>query len=248
MNFQDQTVLITGGSGGIGESIAMRMANLGAYVMITGRNQSKLATIAATNQRIQYVGADLQSPDAYDYIIQHTLEQFSSLNVLINNAGILDPLTLESATLARLQRLFHMHVVAPTLLVQAALPYLRKSKGHVINIGSSLGHIAQHGQIGYGTSKAALEQLTKNMAIELADYQIKVNCIAPGPTATNILKTAGFSESEIRQSNNEMKNMVPLGRRGLPEEIADIVSKICDPSVRWLTGQILSVDGGMSVA
>lgn len=248
MNFKGKTVIVTGGGSGIGKAIAIKFAELKANVIIVGRNEERLRNTADLDSGIAFVQADLLDLNSYSKVINSTIEQFGSLDILVNNAGILKPMFIENVDLEDFSELFQVNIYAPALLVKEALIYLKQTEGQVMNIGSSLGHIPDVGQIGYGTSKAALEQLTKNMAVELAEYGIRVNCVAPGPTDTEILAMAGFSEEMIAQSNSDMKEQLPLGRRGHPDEIAEMVIKMCDPSVSWITGQVLSVDEAMSIA
>lgn len=247
LNLSDKALIITGGGSGIGKAIALKATRAGGNVLIAGRTLEKLKNTAELHKDIEYIPADLANPGSHLQIIRTASDLFGRIDVLVNNAGMFKPVTLENADYALMEKMFRVNVFAPALLAKEALPYLKKSKGHVINVGSSLGHIAGIGQIGYGTSKGALEQLTRNMAHELGRYDVQVNCIAPGPTKTDILENSGLSKQAIQQSNREMINLLPLGRRGDPEEVADFVLNVCSPENTWVTGQVISIDGGMSV-
>jgi NAD(P)-dependent dehydrogenase (short-subunit alcohol dehydrogenase family) len=147
-----------------------------------------------------------------------------------------------------MQKMLVTNVIGPSLLIRESIPALAQTQGTIINVSSTNGHKAVAGVTAYAASKAALEHLTKCLALELAAQGIRVNGVAPGPTETDILSKSGLTSEMIQQSNEAVLQAIPLGRRGRAKEVADWIVKLADPSASWLTGVIIDVDGGLSAA
>jgi NAD(P)-dependent dehydrogenase (short-subunit alcohol dehydrogenase family) len=143
--------------------------------------------------------------------------------------------------------LFATNILGPTLLSRAALPSLKATQGSIVNISSTFGHKASPMISHYAASKAALEHLTRCWALELAPFGIRVNAVAPGPTETDILERSGMSADAVDQIKKEEALRIPLGRRGDPEEVASWIVKLAEPEASWMTGQVISVDGGLGI-
>ncbi|MEV5177860.1 SDR family oxidoreductase [Streptomyces flaveolus] len=135
------------------------------------------------------------------------------------------------------------NVIAPTMLAQAALPHLRRSHGSIINVSSTYGHRPQPGAAHYAASK----ELTRTWALELAKDGVRVNSVAPGPTESEALSLSGLTEEDVTRVKKEQAAQIPLGRRGEPEEVASWIVRFADPTSTWLTGQILTIDGGLEL-
>jgi NAD(P)-dependent dehydrogenase (short-subunit alcohol dehydrogenase family) len=245
--YLDKVVIVTGGGSGIGRATAIRFAQKGARVLISGRRAEALAETMRLHSNITSVVADMRLETDAAAVLGNAIDFYGRVDVLINNAGAFIAGPLETVTANVVRELFETNVFGPTWLSQTALPHLKTTQGSIINISSTFGHKASPQIALYAASKAALEQLTRCWALELAPYRIRVNAIAPGPTETPILERAGLPPAVIESVKREEVARTPLGRRGTPEEIAQWIVTLADPTVSWITGQVLSVDGGLSV-
>ncbi len=240
----NQTVVITGGSSGIGKAAALAFANQGASVLITGRRVAMLNEMANQHENITALLADSADPDSAKLIIDTAISMWGKLDVLVNNAGagVISPLA--SVTEKQITDVFAINVVATSLLTSAALPHLQVSQGSVINVSSVLGQKSSPGLSHYGASKAALDYLTRTWALELAP-DIRVNAVAPGPTESGALTgMMGLSEEQAEAVKEQEKSMIPLNTRGVPDDISHWIVTLASPSAAWMTGQVIGVDGG----
>ncbi|MFF9458586.1 SDR family NAD(P)-dependent oxidoreductase [Streptomyces flaveolus] len=181
-------------------------------------------------------------------MVDAAIERWGHLDALVNNAGATRMMPLAETTAAGISALFELNVTAPSLLARAALPHLRLRRGTIVNVSSTYGHRPLPGAAHYAASKAALEQLTRTWARELAADGIRVNAVAPGPTESEALAAAGLPASAVEQVKREEAGRIPLGRRGEPQEIAAWILRLAEPTATWLTGQVLTVDGGLELA
>ena len=248
MNETTRTVaIVTGGSSGIGAQTALRLAERGHSVVITGRDRDRLAQVASRTAQIVAIRADMADSKDLEALVEQTIERFGRIDMLINNAGMFTAGPFEDLEVSQLQRIFEINAVGPAVLSRLCMPYLEQADGAIVNVSSTMAHKAAPGVAAYAASKAALEQLTRNLAVELGPRGIRVNAVAPGPTRTPILERAGFSREMIEASNAQLTAQMPLGRLGNPDEVARWVVELAD-SPTWVTGQVLSVDGGLAVA
>jgi NAD(P)-dependent dehydrogenase (short-subunit alcohol dehydrogenase family) len=247
-NMQDKVVIVTGGSSGIGFAAATGFAGAGAKVLVTGRRAETLD--AATGRIAGAVGlvADVSVPEDAARTIQTAVDAWGRLDVLVNNAGAGAILPLADATADRVADIFAVNVVGPSLLAAAALPHLAATKGTIINISSTYGHRPIAGLSHYAASKAALEQLTRCWALELAPKGIRVNGVAAGPTESGALTgMMGLSAEQAEAVKSDERNRIPLQRRGEPRDVAQWIVSLADPGASWVTGQIIAVDGGLGL-
>lgn len=247
MNFTDTAVIVTGAGSGIGRAAARLFADAGARVLGVGRREDALKATAADHPRIAVHPADLRTPETAQGVIDTALARWGRLDVLVNNAGATGMMPLAETTAEGIADLFDLNVTAPSLLSSAALPHLRDAKGAIVNVSSTYGHRPLPGAAHYAASKAALEHLTRSWALELAPDGIRVNALAPGPTESEALTAAGIPQPVVDQIKQDEASRIPLGRRGEPEEVATWILRLADPQTTWLTGQTLTLDGGLEL-
>ena len=245
---QDRVVIVTGGGTGIGRATAIRFARAGAWVVVVGRRIAPLEETAGVSDRIVPVAADLLNEADRERIVQDVSRRWGRLDVLVNNAGAFVQRSLETVDQEMITSLLAINVVGPSLLSQAALPFLKETQGSIVNISSTFGHKAAPLISHYAASKAALEHLTRCWALELAPHRIRVNAIAPGPTETEILERSGLPAATIELIKEEEAERVPLKRRGTSDEVATWVMSLADPAATWVTGQVIAIDGGLSIS
>ena len=181
-----QNILITGGSSGIGKGIAFYFYSHGWQVLITGRDQKKLDEVKKEMPRIHTVLYDnLKDNDELGILKSIKDNLGGRLDILVNNAGHVELGTIEDISQKSMEDMYKSHLISPSLLTSACLPFLTKTKGQILNISSSVGIKAYAQTTAYGSAKAALNMITKIWALELAPKGIRVNAIAPGPTAVS---------------------------------------------------------------
>ncbi len=245
-SFQDKTVLITGGGAGIGRAAALQFAAQGARVVVTGRRAAQLQALADAHPAIDFVVADAANPADAQRTIDTVVQRWGALDVLVNNAGAGAILPLADATAAQVSQIFAVNVVGPSLLATAALPQLKARRGVIVNLSSTFGHKAAAALSHYAASKAAVEMLTRCWALELAPAGVRVNAVAAGPTDTDFLvERMQLSPAQAEEVKAQERRQIPLGRRGTPDEVAAWIVALAAPLGAWVTGQVVTVDGGL---
>ncbi|MRG56729.1 glucose 1-dehydrogenase [Phyllobacterium sp. SYP-B3895] len=245
-SFHDKVVIITGGSSGIGLAAAKQFAAQGAKVLITGRRSGVLQEITAANPNIEGLVADAADPAAAHQTVDAAIRRWGRLDVLVNNAGAGAIRPLIESDADTISSVFAVNVTGPLLLAAAAVPHLAETKGTIINMSSTFGSKAAAVLSIYGSSKAAVEHLTRCWALELAPQGIRVNAIAPGPVESDFLRDRmNLSPEEIVAVIEQERKAIPLGRRGVPDDVAMWIVHLADPRATWMTGQVIAVDGGL---
>jgi NAD(P)-dependent dehydrogenase (short-subunit alcohol dehydrogenase family) len=244
----NQVVVITGGLTGIGRATALAFARAGADVIVSGRRddagQALADELRAEGASAAYIRADVRDEDDVRNLIEQTVARFGRLDVAVNNAGTEGkpgPLTEQTASIYAAT--FDTNVLGTVLSLKHELRVMMaQGHGSIVNLSSTMGHKGAAGAAIYTASKHAVEGLTKAAALEAAASGVRVNAVAPGPTDTEML--GRFTGTAERKAG--LIAGVPLGRAGVPEEIARAIVFVASDQASFMTGQIVSVDGGKS--
>ncbi len=238
-----RVAIVTGGGTGIGAAAAKLLAANGLDVVLVGRRPEPLEAVRAElGGHALAIAADVGDPAAPTLIVEQTLAAFGRIDVIVNNAAVIRTGPLDSVTRETFEEHYAANVAGPFFLVATALPSLRASEdAAVVNISSSVGSIVKPGTMLYGSTKAALEYLTRAWAYELAEDAIRVNCIAPGPVDTPIHAT--YSD-DLEATYVDLARRIPLHRMGRVEDIAAWVWLLVAPESSWTTGNVIHADGG----
>lgn len=239
-----KVALVTGASRGIGRASALALAEAGADVVLAARRPGPLEEAAAEvtklGRKALAVPTDTNDAAACDALVTKALETFGRVDVLVNNAGGTAPLTALALSDAELEQAFRFNVVSGFRLARALAPHMKNNGyGSVINMSSAMSHLVDSGFVAYGTTKAALDHMTRLLAAEWAPH-LRVNAISAGATVTDALE-AFMSMDELRDA---MIARHPLKRLGSPEDIAAAVLYLASPASAWVTGKVFEIDGG----
>ena len=235
-------MLVTGGGTGIGAAIARQFAVEGAAVVICGRRASVVtqtaAALASAGYTVLPVPGDIAT-DA-DRIVNTVVDRFGRLDVLVNNAAIAAGLDIEEMTIGAWRQVLAVNLDAAFELVLYALPHLATHQGCVLHISSISAVTGEFDDVAYATSKAALEGFSRRLAIELATHGVRSNVIRPG-----LIRTEAFAALPEDFYSSQLP-MIPLQRLGQPEDIARAAAFLCSAEASFITGAVLTVDGGES--
>jgi len=240
--------IVTGATSGIGRAAAMRFGRAGGSILAVGRDIAQLeavvADIDAAGGRGEACQADVTLRGSPEVIVRAALERFGGITTLVNAAGIIASGNVETTSDDQWDTMMDINVDAPFRLMRAAAPHLPPSTGSIVNVSSVTGLRAFPGVLAYCVSKAALDQLTRCAALELAPKKVRVNAVNPGVVISNLHRRGGMSEENYRGFIDRSRETHPLGRPGTPEEIADLIYFLASESAGWITGETISIDGG----
>lgn len=241
-----QVAIVTGGSRGIGKSISISLAKAGAYVVVNYLNSEEAATevvetCRALGSKAIAVQADVTKPEEVSRLIEAATE-FGKLKILVNNAGIAHAQLLMDTTLSDWNRLIASNMTASFLCTKAVLPYMiRQTYGRIINISSIWGIAGGSYEVAYSATKGGLIAFTKALAKEVAKSGITVNAVAPGAIETDMLAPLSNDDRRILEDDT------PVGRLGHPEDVSHSVLFLASPSASYMTGQVISPNGGLVI-
>ena len=237
-----RVALVTGASRGIGREIAKALAGAGAKVACVATNEELLKSLVAEiGGGAIALKCDISKPAEIEATVETAAKELGGLDILVNNAGVYPLAPLAKMSDEDLHGAFAINVVAPMALIRDAIPALQASGGVVVNIGSTVARLAKPNRAAYISSKLALEQATRCLAVELGPLGIRVNCVAPGMTSTDMIANMPTS---MRQ---DYLAATPLGRVGEPEEIARVVLALASDDFAWVTGQVIQCSGGFQL-
>ena len=231
--------IVTGAARGIGLATAKLFSQNDYKVAIVDRDKNELSNLSLANNLMKSFCYDISDFNKVDMMYQEILEWHDRVDVLVNNAGVADFGSIEMTDFNRWNKVMKTNLDCAFICSQKAISYLKYTKGSIIKIASISGLRASTLRVAYGTSKAAIIQLTKQQAAELGEYGIRVNCVAPGPVKTK-LAMAVHTQDII----DAYHDAIPLNRYGTESEIANAIYFLASEKASYITGQILAVDGG----
>jgi NAD(P)-dependent dehydrogenase (short-subunit alcohol dehydrogenase family) len=252
MDFENKTVVITGGATGIGREAARAFLEYGANVVLNGRREMKLqeaiTQLDTTCKRVAYFAGDIGKPETARQLIRTAVQRFGGVDILVNNAGIFKPTPFLDHTEEDYNAYVNIILGGTFHTSQAAIPEMQKrGGGAIVNTGSMWASqaIGATPSSAYSAAKAGVHALTRNLAIEFAADHIRVNAVAPAVVETPVYNTF-LSDDEVKTVLPGFNDFHPLGRNGQPKDVASAILFLAGSLADWITGVVLPVDGGVT--
>lgn len=245
----NRVALITGGNSGLGRAAALLFAREGAHVVIAARDGAKgRATVQAIMQaggQASFLRCDVRDDDQCADVVRHTLDRHGQIDILVNNAGVVPLGTILETDLETWRDTWRINVDGMVVMCRLVLPQMiERGSGVIINNASDWGVLGGQGAAAYSTTKGAVVQLTRSLALDHARQGIRVNAVAPGDTVVERWRSRVDSDAAFDDYLDELGSALPMGRVGQPDEIARAMLFLASDDSSYITGQILVVDGG----
>jgi NAD(P)-dependent dehydrogenase (short-subunit alcohol dehydrogenase family) len=249
LRLQDKVIVVTGGSKGIGAAIVSLLADEGAIPVIIGRNKPSIEeAIAAYNEKgfnVGYAFAELTNPEQCEVAVKQVLREYGRIDGLVNNAGVNDGIGLEHGNYTDFMESIKRNLAHYYLMAQLVLPALKKNMGAIVNIGSKTAYTGQGGTSGYAASNGGRNALTREWAVELLPYAIRVNCVVVAECFTPLYEKWINTFDRPEEKRKSITDKIPLEHRmTTADEIANTVAFLLSSRSSHTTGQLVYVDGG----
>ena len=247
MKLDNRTALITGAASGIGRATAQAFAEAGARIILADIDEANgakaAAELRAAGHVADYVQVDLTAPDSIEGFAGRVLQRYGAPDVIVNGAGWGKTHPFWEGTPELWTKVIALNFIGPMQLVKALLPaMIERKSGRIVNVSSDAGRVGSLGETVYSGAKGGLIAFTKSLAREVSRYQINVNCVCPGPTDTPLMAAVPDKVKEA------LTKAIPFRRLGKPEEVADAILFFASDRAAFVTGQVLSVSGGLTMA
>ncbi|MCR4376289.1 MAG: glucose 1-dehydrogenase [Acidobacteria bacterium] len=243
-----RVAIVTGASSGIGRATSLRLAADGMAILAVGRDEAALqkvcAEVTAAGAQADFLAADVTQADSPRRIVDAAMTRWGGVDGLVNAAGVIASASVTDTTDAAFDAMMDINLRASFRLIREAVPALAARQGAVVNLSSVAGTRAFPGLLAYCVSKAAVDQLTRCAALDLAPQKVRVNAVNPGVVVTNLHRRGGMDQARYAAFLEHSKATHPLGRAGNPEEIAELIAFLLSPRSGWITGETISIDGG----
>ena len=250
--FLEKIVVVVGATSGIGEASAYRFAEEGAKVLLVGRREEKgnniVKKIKEKGGSASFFKADISIGSNCKQIIDNAIERYGKIDVLVNIAGYHISKGIESISIEEWDFLMNTNLKSFFLLCKYAVPYLKKTRGNIVNMSSMAGMLGQVNSCAYVATKGGIIAMTKNLALDLAKYGIRANTICPGYIRSELVEDWLHQQGEKEQETRDYINKIhPLGKMGEPEEAAAAIAFLASNDASFITGSTLEIDGGINL-
>lgn len=249
-DFNNKTALVTGGTSGIGLAAAKLFLAGGANVIIVGRSQNKgrqaLNSLVEYNDRVKFLSGDVAKPEECQQLIGRAAEWKNKLDIIVNSAGMYLEKPITEVSVEDFNAIIDTNLKGTFFISKYSVPYLKQSRGAIVNVSSDAGLNGNILCTTYCAAKGAVTTFTKALALEMAPYNVRVNCVCPGDIETPMFEKQLTQAVDIEAARREISSIYPLGRIGRAEEAAHVICFLASDAASFVTGAAWTVDGGLT--